>query len=459
MKSFKNALIYITLFGMETCWLYAALNAANQSVGGVLYVPFLLVALFLSLGISALLKLLPWPKIVLTILSWIIWPAAFLLMVKYQLFALSGFSDSVWLSAIAHAFSQIFYTFEAPLLIFISTAVMWWLGRRMAYFKADFSTAVTETQLGVVILALVYFSAYQLKLEQSGSTGVALIFFFLALVGISLSHARGDSWLSSSHKKHWLGITLVLIGLILVFGLVASYIFTPDLIQVFINAAKWVWSLIERLIAFFASLFPPSTHTSPEMSPLPTMTSPDTETSGGIHWPEWLRPSLLLVWEILIVGLIIVAVWRVTSEIFHWLQRHAPSGGDEVESLKGGFWTDFLAFFKNLVYRLLKIQRKPREDDGLKNLPPQVVSVRQLYAQFLHWTSSKGHPREKFQTPEEYREALYRLMPEMEKNLDLITREYMNVRYGSGIPTDDKLVELKNCWHDLKKEGFKKTAK
>ncbi len=459
MSIFKNIIIYISLFGMETCWLYAALSAANQSVDDVLFIPLLLVALFLSLGISLLLKFLPWPKAVQTALSWIIWPAIFLLMVKFQLFALMDFSNGIWLGSIGHAFSQIFYRFEAPLLIFISTAVLWWLGHRMAYFRPDFSTAVIETQLGVVILALIFFSAYQLNLEQSGSTVQAIIFFFLALLGISLSHARGESWLSSSHKKHWLGITLAVIGLVLVFGLAAGFIFTPDFIQVFVNAAGWIWSMIERFLAFLASLFPPSTQTSPEIPTVPAMTPPATETNGGIHWPEWLRPSLMLVWQILVLGLLLVAVWRISSDIFRWLRRHAPSGGEEAESLKGGFWADFRSFFRNLLYSLLKIRRTPREDDSLKNLPPQAVSVRHLYSQLLHWTASKGYPREEYQTPEEYRNALYRLMPEKEKELDFITKQYMSVRYGSGIPTDDALFRLKESWRNLKKEELRKTGK
>jgi hypothetical protein len=459
MKPFKNAIIYLTLFGMETCWVYGALKAANQSVDNILSLPLLLSALFISLGVSVLLKFLPWPKVVLTALSWTIWPLVFLLMVKFQIFSIIDFGDRLWLSSIGRAFAHIFYRFEAPLLIFLSTAVMWWLGRRMAYLKPDFSTAMVETQLGVILVALVFFSSYQLNLDMSGSTGLALVFFFLALLGIALSHARGESWLFSTGKRQWMGITLVLIGLILALGLVASYIFTPGLIQLFLNAIAWVWAMIERVLAFFASLFPPSAPPSTEIPPLPSMPPVSTETTGGIHWPAWLKPSLLLVWEIIILGLLIAAVWRIATGIFHWLQHHAPDRGAETESLKGGFWSDLLNFLKNMLFRILRIRIKPREDDSLKNLPPQVISVRDLYAQLLRWTAAKGYPREKHQTPDEYRTELCRLMPEKEKGLEFITGEYIKARYGSGIPSDETLTRMRDIWHDLKKTGIKKTGK
>ncbi|MBN1190944.1 MAG: DUF4129 domain-containing protein [Dehalococcoidales bacterium] len=459
MKLSKNALVYITLFGMEACWLYAVLCAANHSVGGVLNVALLLSVAFISLGISALSKLLRWPKSVLTALGWAFWPVFMLLMVKIQLFPGLSFADSAWLGSIPHAFSRIFYEFEAPLLIFLATPVLWWLGRRMSGFRPDFSTAITETQLGVVILVIVFFSIYQLKLEMPGSTGLALIFFFFALLGIAVSHARGESWFFSSQKSHWLGITLVLIGLILALGLVVSLIFTPDLIQLIIDAATWVWSMIERLMTFFASLFPASSYEPPEGADMPAMPSTEMENNGGLQVPEWLKPSLTLVWEIMVLGLVVFTIWRISTQIFQWLRRRAPGGAEEVESLKGSFWKDLLGFLRGLIYRLLRIRPKTREDNGIKNLPPQAVTVRQLYAQLLRWTAAGGFPRENHQTPEEYRDMLYRLIPEKEEYLDFITREYINVRYGSGIPAEDTLIRLKESWHELKKSGIKKKGK
>jgi hypothetical protein len=149
---------------MEACWLYALLSFANHSVDNVLSIPLLLPVLLVSYGVSVLLKQVRWPKAIMTMLSWIIWPAVMLLMIKFQLFPDLAFSNGDWLSSLGHAFTQIFYKFEAPLLVFISSAVLWWMGRRLAYLKMDFPATITESQVGLVALVVVFFINYELKL-------------------------------------------------------------------------------------------------------------------------------------------------------------------------------------------------------------------------------------------------------------------------------------------------------
>ncbi len=183
---------------MEISWLYALLNAANKSVADRLSIPLLLVILLVSFGISKALQRLHWPKLALTSLSWLIWVIVMLLMIKVQLFPGTDFRDTVWLASIPHAFSQIFTSFEPALLILLSSVVLWWFGRRLAYSKADFSATLTEFQFGLGILIIVFFTAYELNLDQSSSLPVAMTFFSLALIGISISHAQeNNSWLNS----------------------------------------------------------------------------------------------------------------------------------------------------------------------------------------------------------------------------------------------------------------------
>jgi hypothetical protein len=458
MKHFRNGLVFITILGMQICWLYTILNSLNKSINDILSLPLLLLTLLLSLGISVFLKHWNWPKVALTAVSWVIWPPVMLLMIKLQLFPGADFTDSAWLGSLPHAFSQVGYKLEPSLLIFIITAILWWLGRRMAYLKPDFSTSLTELQLGLVILAITFFIAYQLNLDQPGSQGVTISFFFLALLGVAAAHAQDNSWLFSPQKGHWAGITLVCILIIILIGLLASVIFTPDLIQLLITVIKWIWGIFEKIIGFLAGLFPSFESVPMETVPLPAV-PPGEENVRLFTVPDWLRSLLNTAWIVMVCGLILAAIWQTVSQIFKSLRRHSPTGQDAVESLKGAFKEDLLKFIKRILRFVFRFKSADKDHGHSKNVPPQVIFTRQIYAQFLRWTAGHGYPRPESQTPEEYFNRLAQLKPESRDALELITAEYMSVRYGAGVPTDAQLNRLRQKWQELKKSGFKKIAK
>ena len=378
-----------------------------------------------------------------------------LLMIKIQLFLGTGFGDTTWLAAIPQAFSQIFTLFEPALLIFLSSLVLWWFGRRLAYTKADFAATVTEFQFGLGILIIVFFTAYELNLDQSSSIPVALTFFALALIGISISHAQdSNSWPNSRQQGNWSTMLAVSIIIILLLGLLISIIVTPDLLKLFLRALAWIWGLIDKLIGFFASLFPPQ---SQDTGPLPTIpSSAGPDEGGGIHFPEWLAQGMRLGWSILAGGVVLFAIYRITSQIFSWMRLRGRNAGGEIESLKGAFKLDFLNWLKRILSKIFGIRFSSPTKDRSVNIPPETASVRQLYSQFLRWAGEKGYPRHKSQTPNEYQYVLSDVIPENQEDLDFITREYVSARYGSALPTEIELNRLKQKWQDLKKTGLKR---
>lgn len=456
MLNVKNIFIFITLLGMEFSWLYAVLNAANKSVADKLAIPLLMTALLISFGVSSGLRYLPWPKFTLTVLSWLIWPMVMLLMIKVQLFPDTAFSDSIWLSSIPHAFSQILHSFEPALLILFSTGVLWWLGRRLAYTKANFSASVTEFQFGLIILALTFFTCYELKLDQSTSLPIALSFFSLALISISISHAQDNhSWLSSWRQGHWSTMLIVSIVIILLSGLLISLIITPDLLQVFLNALKWVWGLFERFMTWIATLLPQPS--SPEPLPqAPTMPSMENPDSGGITLPEWLTTGGRIVWAILFISLILAATWQIASQIFKMMRRRGATTGGEAESLKGVFWRDFKNWLKQIIFKITGMIFSLRSKRKSKDIPTEIASVRHLYTQFLRWAADGGHPRKRWQTPAEFQFSLDETLLEDKQGLDFITGKYIDARYGAVLPTKDELDQLKKIWHNLKQVKIKK---
>jgi hypothetical protein len=351
------------------------------------------------------------------------------------------------------------HSFEPALLILLSSLGLWWLGRRLAYVKVEFSTAVTEFQFGLVMLMIVFFTAYELNLDQSSSLPVGMSFFALALIGISVSHARENgSWFNSSQRAHWPGILILSIVIILLLGLLVSIIVTPGLIHLVLRALGWVWDQIMRFLSFLISLLPQPSSQEP-MLPLPSAPAPEGPDTGGFHLPEWLTSGGRLVWTVVFCLLGLFAIYRITSQIFAWMRRRSNSGNGEVESLKLSFWADVVTWFKRIISWIFGFKFGSFNKNKPHNVPPEIATVRQLYSRVLRWGMEGGHPRLKSQTPNEYQMVINGAISQTQEDLDFITREYNDARYGVRLPTRDKLDQLKQKWHNLSSTVIKKPEK
>ena len=174
------------------------------------------------------------------------------------------------------------YSFRPELLILLSTVVIWWLGRRLAGLKVNFTAIVSEFQFGLFILVVTFFVASMLQADLAHPVYLIVAFFLFALLGISVAHAlEGTSWLSGLNQGHWSGILLVSISMILIFGFIISLVVNPDFLQLVLSALKWVWGLIMKLMAFLVNLLPES-----EPGELPStmpVTEPETTEGYGHH--------------------------------------------------------------------------------------------------------------------------------------------------------------------------------
>ncbi len=458
----RRSILYVTTIGMGGCWLYTIITLLNKQVADERLSTIGLLLLYpLAFGINKLLRQLQWHEIYLRAISWLVWVVAMLLVLKIQLFGGLGWSDPSWLLALPQAMGQIFYTFRPELLILVSTTVMWWLGRRLAYQRMNFVTSVSEFQFGLVILLITFVTISLLRIDLANSVPVTLTFFLFALLGISIAHAQeGTSWLSGINQGHWAGLLLVSISLILILGLLISSLVTPDLLQLVVAALKWVWGMIlgfiMKVMAFIASLFP-----APESAELPPVVPmPEPEPSPGYHAftiPEAVQNGLRIGWTTLMAGFLIFALWRISSQVFSWLRRKlAGMAGAEYESLPGAFRADFLGLLKRILTRLLRLRLSLRLGRNPSSLLPEIASVRQIYRQLLHWVAAGGYPRQTSQTPHEYLYTLVDLLPEAHVDLDFITRQYVSARYGASLPTEDELHNLRQSWHRIKRTRFKK---
>jgi len=454
----RRGILYVTIMGMESCWLYALIALLNKQVaGGHLSTLGLLLLYPLAFGFNKLIQQLRWPQVGLRSTSWLAWAVGMLLMMKTQMYSGAALSDPAWLMALPQAIAEVLYTFKPELIILVSSAVMWWLGRRLANLRINFATSVSEFQFGLAILLITFFVTSQLRVDLADSVPIALIFFVFALLGISIAHAQeSTSWLSGLYQGHWSGLLLVSIGLILILGLLISSVVTPDLLKLVLAALKWVWGLIIKVIAFIASLFP-----EPEPGELPpAMPMPKMELDEGFKmWtmPESLRSGLGLGLGIMWLGLILIALWRVSSQIFGWLRHKLASMAEaEVEPLPGAFRADFLSLLKRILLKLLRV-RLPFQLRGKSvSILPEVASIKQIYRQLLRWAAAGGLPRRTYQTPYEYLYTLVDLLPQAQEDLNFITQQYVATRYGTSLPNEDALHQSRQSLQRIRQNRLKR---
>lgn len=455
----QKSLLYTAVMGMEGCWLYAFMSLLNRQVaGGRLSVPGILLLYPLAFVFNVLLQRLRWPKACNWSVSWLAWALAMLLIVKVQLFGDLPLLDTAWLISIHRSIAEVIYTFKPELLILLSTGVMWWMGQRLSYLKVDFGAMLSEFQFGVSILIIAFFATSQLSIEVTNSVSMALIFFLFALSGISIAHAmEGTSWLSGLYQGHWSGLLLVSISLVLLLGLVIGSVITPDFLQLVIAALKWVLGLILKVIAFLLSLIPRPESGGPP-PPLPSMPAPEPAEEFRLwSMPESVRSALRIGWTVMVVGILLFCLWRLSSDIFRWLRlRLAGMAGAEFEPLPGAFKADLLSLLKRILSRLRGLRLPFRVGVKADAVLPDIASVRQIYRQFLRWAAAGGYPKHISQTPIEYFYRLADLMPEAEGDLDLITRQYVRVRYGAAPPTEGALDRMGQSWHRVRQIRLKK---
>jgi hypothetical protein len=341
--------------------------------------------------------------------------------------------------------------------LLLVSLIVWMLGIRLARVIIGFTTIITDFQFGLVMLAVIFFAAYQLGVPITGGFMIVLAFITAALLGISIGRAaRGNSWFTSRHRDYWIALLLASIVMVLVLGIFLAAILTPDLLQIALRMVvvlfDWLFEITQQAMTSVANIISPGSEM--EFDPMAPTTEIDTD-------PDLLRRQLnisLLTRNILRIlvnaiwgSIIILALWRVSSWIFSRLRSRTVRNGDvEIESISSSFWRDLSNLIRRIFHKLLARLLFWRRGEVSSMVSRPVNSVREIYRQLLSWATREGWPRVPFQTPSEYLVTLETMVPSARDELRYITRSYISTRYGAAIPTRDELSELKRDWQKIK---------
>ncbi len=460
MKSIgQKVVLTTTVVALEGCWLYTLVYMLNVLIAeGRLNVPGLLPLYLLAFGTNWLWRRLGWPRVIrgaLNITGGVVFT---LLAVKIQLFGHLPLADAMWLAALGEAFTNIFYGLSPEMVLLVGGGVLWWFGQRMASLPMAFATAVREFQFGLIVLLILLFIVYGMEIQLSHTILVVTIFFVASLLSLSIAHAQENKQSTEFYHGNWLGILLMSISAIILLGLAIGSIITPDLLQLVVAGLTWLWGLIVKGITFIASLFPQSDITPGEVLPgAGPMPVEEPDYTKLFVLPEVVRKGLRFGWSVLMIGMLLVFLWRISEQIFTWLRtRLGSTGNAEYESLSGAFWTDIQLLFQRIFRWILKILRWPTLLRKRKTVEPkEITSIRQLYQQLLRWAAKAGLPKPVFQTAYEYLDVLQEKMPAYRDTLQYVTGKYVSARYGHVTPSVEELDQLKQSWHNLKHQNLK----
>lgn len=254
--------------------------------------------------------------------------------------------------------------------------------------------------------------------------------FLGGTVAVFVSNVSGDSlgrWLSPLWQAlRWGGLTI---------GLTISYLIAP-----FLDSFEAAIQFLVRLYREgFALLFEP------------TSEAPPANTSEGLTeaFNEWLlnrEPGSSNLfsnvnWRFVIIGVVLLIALLILVQ-FYRKNLITPGNGRFGKILLDV--TDRLPFVRS---QREKNKRKQRDWRNWRT----AVSIIKIYQQMIQISSEVGYPRDAAETPYEYLKTLIQLWPDHKKEVQLITRAYVKVRYGEFPETKEEFEAIKSAWEQVKK--------
>jgi hypothetical protein len=408
-----------------------------------------------------MLRGFPWAKAIP--LGGLAWAVLALILGKVQFFPHLGWADPQWLKSFGNALAGAAHGLTPESLVVFSSGVFWAFGCRLAYKRMHFSTLVAEFQFGLAILLILFFLNAQWELSTATLIPLTLAFFFFALGGIAVSHSsERESWVWGYYRHRWFAFLLLTIGFILGIGWLISAVVNPSLIEFLLSflamVGQWIWAWIVKFFIFLGELIPPPKPA--ELPPGARMTPIKGPTEEPfILFSDSVRDIIRFVWGVGVISLLLVALWRILSQIFDSFRRKMGGMGDaEVESLPGAFREDLLNFLKRLL-RIFGVPWPFRRGSRAEPLLPGAELVCKIYRQLSAWAAKKGHARNPAQTPYEFLQGLTLWLPERRGDLTSITEQYVRTRYGLSAPTESGLEELRQSWQRVRQTRPKKGPK
>jgi hypothetical protein len=329
-------------------------------------------------------------------------------------------------------------------------AAAWYLSSQLPAGGVTYERLLGQFQLGIVMLLTSLLAGYGFESSVPRAGLLVLCFFAVALAGIASARSTDDGRTKGPSHVTTSVVTLVLV--VSGVGILIGAIATPGLIDAVIGAVKYVFHLIGETIAYLASLLP-----QPEFTPA----EPGEPTGGddsalrefyrSLPISAIFRRAMFLMWITIVLGMFVVALWRIFSAILERLRRRGAGAGEERESLENGFLADLLALLTSLQANISRLAHRIRAAlaKGLNTQEP--TTTRSIYLRFLNWAERKLAPRQAWQSPHEYLEMLAVMIPDVAPELAYITESYVQARYGGYTLAPETTENMTHAFTQIRK--------
>jgi Domain of unknown function (DUF4129) len=501
ISSIGEFLLPYLLGAMQACWIAAiliGLASAGLFISSAalipLWAPFVLILgsliLFHYLGMrppknptgdsTAGVKVVL-PETALFLLLFVL---ASLFFVWLNLYSQTGFIfEPRWMLTLFSDVLNLNGTFYEAVCIIGLTFLLGWMGIRLINRNVEPSDVFRALCLGlgvfIVVIVLRTGQARQGAVVHDDLALLLLIplFLFLSLMAHALARVV---FIRKSHPTGLQGsivaqerAIILLIGLlglafllfaVLIGGTTNSVLLTnlEHVLAVIGVMYNWLVEIVAAIIVILVipifwliSLLHPST----QLPKVTTFHPPQSFTNPSASkmqeaFAHTIIPILSIVLPILFVGLMVLLIRWTLHRRPRVRKRVNRRNQDVHESLWS--WSLFWMQLRSIIYALFArfIHRDAKTEDGVVKLEeikgePAARSVREIYRAFLQKATRYGYPRRKFETPYEFKQRLDENVPLTEPQMELITEAYVFTRYGSEVPDEAQLAQIRTNWIEL----------
>jgi hypothetical protein len=202
----------------------------------------------------------------------------------------------------------------------------------------------------------------------------------------------------------------------------------------------WIAILIERVVVWAAQTVPLEPALLQLREAILEIPRPTPETPAAESWLEPYGPSLQILGTALGVLLLTLLAIRIRRS----LMPGGRLGEDRSERLPV-----LLPHAPDLRGILARVEASL---EGVRRFGRRFFAaavIRRIYAQLLSLAESRGRRREPAQTPREFMPELWAIFPHHREDVQLITEEYLKVRYGEYPEEDETVVGVRAAWARL----------
>jgi hypothetical protein len=338
--------------------------------------------------------------------------------------------------------------------------VGWAWGCRVAAARFGPAPVVREFQLGLLALLAVAAAAGGWRVALPGLAPAGCAFFLL--FGAAAAAARSGTAAGPDAHARRIGFALAAANgaAILGVGAAIAALVTPEALEVVLTAlaAGWHWAVgrLQEAVHFLASLVPAWRDPGPGL-PEPAARAAERSTLYHeiLRLPEWLRSAAEAITVAAWVALGSAALWRVAAEVAGWLRRLASDAeGAEIEKVRGAFRRDLIRLLSAVRRRWAEVMIRFRALLGRGCAADaecaESAAARRCYRRLLTWAAAAGCPRAAAQTPYEFLERLAAWRPQSRAAFEIVTEQYVRVRYGGIRPSPPDLEKLEGAWRTIR---------